>query len=372
MRTTYPWRKGIIWMAIAVSSGVVSIGVVWSQQRTGQPQPSPRIVFGEGHLNRAGKAFHYWDQAKEIPAVCSRCHGANSIPEYLADGKSTAAPHVKNAFACTNCHADGLSYSRHAVASATFPGGVTIESRDNDSNLCMTCHQGRESTASVNRAIVSLSLDIPDPKLEFVHVHYFPAGATLYGTEAKVGYEYDGKAYAGRFGHVPQMSSCTSCHEPHGGTVLAANCSGCHKINDRSQLANLRQSLRGDFDGNGREEGVAREVAGLHRELYGAIQRCAKMVGGASIAFSKEAFPYWYNDLNGNGRVDADELKPTNKYPAYTPRLVQATYNHTYITRDPGAAYHNPRYALQLLYDSLNSLAESGKAGVNMRGKIRP
>ena len=59
-------------------------------------------------------------------------------------------------------------------------------------------------------------------------------------------------------------------------------------------------------------------------------------------------------------------------YPAYTPRLLQAVYNYTFVLRDPGAAYHNGRYTVQLLYDSLESLAASGKAGVNMGGKVRP
>lgn len=45
-------------------------------------------------------------------------------------------------------------------------------------------------------------------------------------------------------------------------------------------------------------------------------------LGGVSTAFSKEAIPYWYNDVDGNGQVDADELKPENKYPAHTPRLL--------------------------------------------------
>ena len=61
-----------------------------------------------------------------------------------------------------------------------------------------------------------------------------------------------------------------------------------------------------------------------------------------------------------------------NKYTAYTPRLLQAVFNYTFSVRDPGGAYHNGRYVLQLLYDSLDSLAASGKAGVNMGGKVRP
>jgi hypothetical protein len=188
-----------------------------------------------------------------------------------------------------------------------------------------------------------------------------------------VGYDYAGKSYAGLFAHVPTANTCTGCHEPHGGEVAAAKCSGCHQdIKTVADLQNIRMSSRGDFDGNGREEGIAREVANLHRELYAAIQQYARTVGGAALAFSPEAFPYWYTDKNGNGRIDPEEINPENRYPAYTPRLLQAVYNYTFVLRDPGAAFHNGRYTLQLLHDSLESLAASGKAGVNMGGKARP
>jgi hypothetical protein len=347
-------------------------GIGWSEPQAPRT-PGARIQMGEGHFNRDGKAFHYWDKEKEIPAVCSRCHSATGVPEYVKEGKNSPSPQVKNAFACTNCHADMLSYARHPVAKVTFPSGLTVDSGHNDSNLCMTCHQGRESTASVNKAIGGLDPDKPDPKLTFVHVHYFPAGATRYGTEAKVGFEYTGKSYAGRFAHVPGADTCTGCHDAHGGAVAVAKCGGCHQgAQSVAGLPNIRMSSRGDFDGNGAEEGIAREIANLHRELYAAIQQYARTVGGASIAFTPEAHPYWHTDLNGNGKIDPEELRPDNRYGAYTPRLMQAVFNYTFVLRDPGAAYHNGRYTLQLLYDSLESLAESGKAGVNMRGKLRP
>jgi hypothetical protein len=134
-------------------------GIGWSEQKA-QQASGAHIQMGEGHFNRDGKAFHYWDQEKEIPAVCSRCHAANGVPEYLREGKNSPSPQVKNAFACTNCHADMLSYARHTVAKVTFPSGVTVDSGHNDSNLCMTCHQDRESTASVNKAITGLDPDV--------------------------------------------------------------------------------------------------------------------------------------------------------------------------------------------------------------------
>ncbi|HWU27016.1 MAG TPA: hypothetical protein VN154_11505, partial [Rhizomicrobium sp.] len=151
------------------------------------------LDFWKGHFDRNAGAFHEWDKEKEIPAVCARCHGAQSLPEYLATGKTGPAPHAKNGFACSDCHADMLTYERHKVANVSFASGLSVDTGNNDANLCMSCHQGRESTASVNKAIAGLPLDTPDPKLNFLHVHYFPAGATLYGTEAKVAYEYAGK-----------------------------------------------------------------------------------------------------------------------------------------------------------------------------------
>ena len=320
-----------------------------------KPQSQPagtRIEMGVGHFNRDGKPFHYWDKQKEIPAACARCHAAEGVPQYLREGKNTPAPHVKNAYACTNCHSDMLTYERHKVAKVTFASGATVDTGHNDSNLCMTCHQGRESTASVNKAIAGRAMDTPDPKIAFVHVHYYPAGATLYGTEARVAYEYAGKDYAGRFSHVPGMDTCTSCHEAHRGELRAEKCGACHQ--------------------GGRPVARARAIERQKAELYAAIQRYARAVGGSSIAFSPDASPYWYTDTNGNGKVDPDELKPANSYKAYTPRLLQAVYNYTFALRDPGAAYHNGRYAGQLLHDSLDSLAASGKAGVDMRGNERP
>jgi hypothetical protein len=106
---------------------------------------------GEGHFNRDGKPFHYWDKEKEIPAVCSRCHAANGVPEYLREGRNSPSPHVKKAFACTNCHADMLSYARHTVAKVTFPSGVTLDSSHNDSNLCTVMSKAARREKVSNR-----------------------------------------------------------------------------------------------------------------------------------------------------------------------------------------------------------------------------
>jgi hypothetical protein len=266
-----------------------------------------------------------------------------------------------------------LSYARHTVEKVTFPSGIAVTDGDNDSKLCMTCHQGRESTAKVNKTIAGQDLDKVNPKLPFIHVHYFPAGATRYGTEAKVGYEYAGKTYVGNFAHVPNVSSCTSCHDAHLGKVQVVRCGGCHAgVKTVADLKTIRITTKGDFDGNGREEGLALEIANLGQALYAAIQDYAKTVSDKPIAFTRAAYPYWYADTNGNGRIDFDERKMANKYKDFTPRREQAVYNYTYALRDPGGPYHNGRYVLQLLYDSLESLAASGKIKFDMKNMKRP
>jgi hypothetical protein len=335
----------------------------------------PTIQIGQGHFSKDAKAFHYWDQEPAIPPVCAKCHAADGLATFLKDGKNPASPHVKGyGFACVNCHVDTISFALRDAPNVTFASGLSVNTGNRATNVCMQCHMGRESTASVNKAIAGLDADKPEPKLNFVHVHYKQAGATLYGTEAKIGYEYAGKSYAGRFGHSAGANTCTNCHDAHRGQVMWEKCAACHTdidIRTEADIVKIRKTA-GDWDGNGAREGAAQEIASLQKQLYAAIQQYSRTVGGVQIAFSPEAFPYWYADRNGNGKIDPDELKADNKYPAYTPRLMQAVYNYTFSIRDPGAAYHNAKYTAQLLHDSLESLAQSGKAGASVQGKARP
>ena len=135
-------RRYAIVVAAVSAATAWATGQSWAQSA----EPSgPRIQFGVGHFNRDGGAFHDWDKVKEIPAVCARCHAAEGVSQYLREGKNTAQPQARNAFACTNCHADMLTYERHRVPKVNFASGISLDTGNNDSNLCMTCHQGRES-----------------------------------------------------------------------------------------------------------------------------------------------------------------------------------------------------------------------------------
>jgi hypothetical protein len=258
------------------------------------------------------------------------------------------------------------------VETVKFPSGASVGFKDSPaSNLCLQCHQGRESTVSVNAAIKGLELDTVAASLRFRNVHYFAAGASLFGTEVKGAYEYEGQTYAGQFAHVPGFNTCSSCHDAHALEVKSASCSACHtNVKSAADLENIRLMAQ-DYDGDGNTtEGVAGEIATLHEKLYVAMQTYAKQVSGVGILYEGHTYPYFFKDTNGNGQADADELTSANAFAGWTPRLLQAAYNYQYAAKDPGAYAHNPKYIAQVLYDSINSLGS--KVTVDTAKMVRP
>ena len=146
----------------------------------------------------------------------------------------------------------------------------------------------------------------------FKNIHYFAAAATKYGTLAKGGYEYDGKAYDGMFAHVEGFTTCIDCHNSHTLEVKVEECKGCHEdVNTVEDLKNVRMAgSEVDYNGNGDiEEGIYYELAGLQDVLMQAIQAYASEVTGKAIVYDADAYPYFFLDANANGAVDEGEGK---------------------------------------------------------------
>lgn len=169
------------------------------------------------------------------------------------------------------------------------------------------------------------------------------------------GFQYAGRSYAGRFAHVASASTCVSCHEAHSTQVQTEGCLSCHRGVDDIRAIRTRHA---DFDGDGQAHGGIRaEIMGLHESLYRAIQTYATQVSQAPIGYASRQFPYFFNDTDGDGRISGEEATTSNRYTSWTPRLLKAAYNYQFVAKDPGAYTHNPTYAMQLLYDSLESLS---------------
>jgi Cytochrome c7 and related cytochrome c len=326
-----------------------------------------------GHFAATEMAFRDWDAEGEVPASCSKCHSATGLPLFIKEAASssdgvtgvTIAQPVSQGFECSTCHDVTQFPALYAVNEVKFPSGAKLTFGEGaPANVCLLCHQGRQSTVSVNTAIGDNPPDTVVEGMSFRNPHYFGAGATLFGTDAKGAYEYDGQTYLGPHKHVTDFNAtCVSCHNAHELGLNTEFCTSCH--GDKAP-EEIRMGTT-DYDGDGNvDEGMSAEVATFAELLYPAIQKYAQDTVGTPVVYDPGTNPYYFIDTNANGVADPEELSSDNRYATWTPRLLRAAYNYQWYQKDPGAFAHNGKYIIQVLYDSLKDI------GGDVTGLTRP
>lgn len=310
-----------------------------------------------GHFAGSEETFRHWDAEGEVPRLCAKCHTAQGLPTFLANGVNISQP-PSNGFDCNTCHDDLTTFSLYQVKSVVFPSGAVLDSGYPETNLCMSCHQGRYAIAGLNKLIGDTAPDDALPAMNFVDTHNFSAAATRYGSEAKPAYEYPGKSYKGFNDHgYGYFNKCTDCHRTHAQQVRAHDCVNCHEeIEQGAALRDIR-FLPGDFDGDGNDiEGIYYEIETLQQLLYTEMKRYAAETIGRPIVYVPAGYPYFFFDLDGDGAPDRREITAENAYNAWTPRLLRAAFNYQYASGDTGSFAHNSQYIIQTLYDSIEDL----------------
>lgn len=316
-----------------------------------------------GHADASSEAFTHWNQDGAIPPVCSVCHSGQGFRSFHGlDGSASGLPAapvpVGGVVDCETCHNPGMSKIREV----TLPSGVVHPVTSSAEAACVTCHQGRTAGTSVVKAVGDKPEDTPDAELKFINPHYNVGAATSLGAYGGIAYQYPGKVYTGRFLHAKPVSTCLSCHQPHSLEVSADTCTICHQSGDPKAIRTSRQS----YDGSGdTSKGIAADIAANAETLMKAITLYAAEVVGTPIVYDGAHHPYFFADANGDGLADQVDGK-TVAYNQWTPRLLKASYNWKVISADPGIQAHNPDYALELLYDSIEDL--SAAAGLDFEG----
>ncbi|MGB2984034.1 MAG: polyheme membrane-associated cytochrome C [Candidatus Bipolaricaulia bacterium] len=299
---------------------------------------------GSPHADRESEGFAHWDEDDPavVPAGCAKCHAGDGFLDFLGEDGTEAGVVDNDAepgvITCDSCHNDSVD----ALDSVTFESGVTVDVVSEEAP-CVQCHQGRSYGGAVDAAAEGVDADAVIEGQRFINVHYAPAGATREGSVANVGYEYAGLEYVGSFAHATGFDACAKCHDSHSLELLMDACI-CHPgVTDPGAI----RMGGDDYDGDGDvAEGVKYEIETLHGALLAALEALGPV-------YNADRYPYWF-DAAGES------------FAAWTPRLLKAAYNYQLVAKEAGFYTHNPKYAIQLLIDSLADL------GADVSGYARP
>jgi hypothetical protein len=333
-----------------------------------------------GHADSASEAFRHWDGDGEVSASCARCHSSPGFVDWAQNVAAAPVP-LGSLVDCKACHADTDLYTdpstryadlatHPALEPVLFPSGATA-TLNNDSNMCMGCHQGRSSgdalVAPSTNTVVQAPTDYDS--YNFINRHYFAAAAILFGADVTAGYEYGGQVYKGQNTYNAAHASLDTCFECH---MRGANmdhtwlpqltdCSGCHQgITSFEELGLPFGAPDVDYDGDGTGESFQAEIDGMAAILYATIQDYATdgvSLGGVGhvspVVYGPGAYPYWFEDANNNGVYD--EGIDVDRYEDFDLDMLRGAFNY-HSAQDPCNDQHNYKYALQGLYDSIDFL----------------
>ena len=382
--TTYPTNP-----AVPVAEGAC--------ETTATVGTSTRTVLEFFNRNAAGIAFsrttgviddadgnawvHYnWDASSR--SACQRCHTATGASNFLNNPADYVAAnnnfsHLSNWTAatgspqnelmyCWGCHSDsqtgalrnpGAITEVYAAATAGAPTATVNYPNINQSNVCMGCHVGREIGQNVTNDTDA------DGTRSFINSHYMTAGSTIFNVS---GYEYAGQTYPQGFHQYVGVADnlgtgtagpCVTCHmtgaEAHSFEVLKADgnpattqCAKCHTGLDAAALTAAADSFHHALE----DLEAALAAKGIH--YYGAhpyFYTAPYVVGGTNTAYTTWAVPY-----------GLDKWKD----------VMGAAFNFNVFHHDPGAYAHNRPYALKLIADSIDFLADGIVNGVGVPAEV--
>ena len=131
---------------------------------------------------------------------------------------------------------------------------------------------------------------MPETPLRFSNVHYFAAGASLFGDEAQGAYQYADKEYVGRNMHAPGFQTCTDCHSTHhaGAGVRQVRDLPCRRRDACRISASARPTSTATRTSR---KASSAEITALEEKLFAAMQTYAKDVAKKPILYDRSGVP---------------------------------------------------------------------------------
>ena len=315
-----------------------------------------------GHGDTTAAPWTYYD-FKSRTGDCNRCHTTTGFLKYLANNNDSAqwgnaSDKTKEVLMCSACHLD-YSYKLRSTGAVTanYAGGASTYPDMGVSNLCLNCHAGRSSGASVKNVLRNYT------SASFVNSHYLTAGGTVFG---EIGYEFTGRdyndpaAYAHRYigtadsrgksAVIANSGPCVGCHlanktrpgEKHtfkpyivDSTDLSPTCitAGCHdSTRNRAWLNNTWQAQYQDA------------LSALKYVLANNPYRKLSFIASSPYFTNKK----WHSTSSPESDIS---ISGSNN--------MGAAFNYNLLIHDRGGVAHNRYYTRRLIYDSIDWLDDN-------------
>ncbi|MDT8420436.1 MAG: cytochrome c3 family protein [Desulfuromonadales bacterium] len=334
---------------------------------------------------------HYdWDAADR--QGCQRCHTATGAKNFLndpetynpannnfahlegwenVDGEITSSGQNEMLY-CWGCHSNNAGALRNpGPITEEYDPAVVVSYPDvAGSNVCMSCHLGRE-TGAVIKTKTGFG------NTGFVNSHYLTAGGQLF---AETGYEYSGLNYNNVSYFVHDQIGTAA--QP--GTGENGPCVGCHMSAEQSHLF---LPVEKDHDTGEILELTSTVCSNCHtptptqlnlwKEEYLSSLEILRLALEDKGIFFLPGYPYFFKDVNGDGIVptpdytfdhdddpETDEIAEDNRSNGFRDWTIGGTmegmdvmgaaFNFNLLEHDPGGYAHNRYYVKALIWDSID------------------
>lgn len=353
-----------------------------------------------GHGDFAGEAWKHYKWTDANRAACQRCHTTTGAMTYLTS-PSTYDP-SKNVFSwkststtdnrsevlyCYGCHTNyygGLRTPGAITAEYKFKGSNAKFPNVAASNICISCHSGRESGESLD-SITDFT------NAGFKNSHYLAVAGLMYVKAGFTGF-IDPATVIGTSTYGKSLTSnedngaLTSTHRKLGTTAINGDshnpaaftpgnfdtngpCVTCHMqatgqptrstshtwaidMNTANEVCSKCHDTEVDTQAH-LDEFIDGQAVPFQNALALALNQ---LLTKYNISYNQAAYPYFY-DLNiGATAAVTDWTRRGALTPADAKKLMGACFNINILKREPAAYVHARTYARRLLYDTIDFL----------------
>lgn len=359
-----------------------------------------------GATDATAPAWVHYDWDSSSRQSCQRCHTATGAKNFMSGPATYTA--ANNDFShlagwsknpttgvitssgqnemlyCWACHANNSGALRNPGAITEIYEGtvaaplVTVAYPDvAGSNICMTCHLGRETGAVVKTKVATTFTD-----LGFINSHYLSAGGQLFAT---TGYEFAGRNY----NNVPFFAHDKLGTTAQPNTGVNGPCVSCHMSATEKHLflPVAKDELTGQVTAvtstvcNNCHPGLSAAEVNSWKNSYAAALEALNAALASKGVYFYNAHPYFFTAPYNPAYVetgDCDENLPvknwqtggTSTFTYTNGSCVSAVdvpgtagtgmdnmgvaFNLNLLLHDPGGYAHNQYYVKGLIWDSID------------------